>query len=1102
MRRPLVLGSICLGWALCSPLQAWDSVHPVVITDSVPPVARQIAVATDGSYWLIAEHKAALTSIDHYSAGNTLLSRQFLPETGEWSATMEIPTLRPQTDGSLLGSEFFCGLWRFSNADALRFRSDDLYPPGSSYCESYALTASGAVWVGEVDTQSGYVRLGRRDAAGRNLGGVQPAIAGFVGTSTVLAVPGSEAVWFAGFADNDNQRRAYVVEARADGSVARQWQSPPDWERVDIEQLARAGDRAVVAVGDVLLTSGIWLALLDASGSAQWRQIDQEFRSVKANGLLVADSGWTVIAAAGERDVDDGLLLLDSAFVVRARYRLPDNLRCVTDAHACGVSIGADGRIQLILRDASNTDAPLHLLTLSTSGTLTDERTLSLQGADEIDALPVGGWLLRSGDLLHRVASDGSMTALTLASGAPQLSSNLLGEYRAQGERYAGFASGPDYLLARIDDQGQVLWQREFAADARGDIAWSEQAVQVVGTQVCVFDERPTDTRPPLRCLDRATGELAFEHRFPPQFPAAWGSYANGELGLLDRDAGGALVLRRRNLAAGSERTPVALPAYVTASDRPRLRGDRLRGEALALVGGLAGASGVVATWLGAQDTQARIHSLTAEPEEFWPFNGRLFRVQSRRLDVLSNALDLHVLDAANGSDVLVGDLGAYYRHAGWTLHRTTSNQHLLLALGDLADTTAGASFGARLLALPLDGSRIAWQRDLVLDRYALADVAVVPARNAVLISAHATGALRLQLFDDATGAAIEQRTLPCGGSQCWARTHSLTAPADDYRLLANVYEQSSGRRLDILNVNLRTSANLPPGQLGITGAWYAPATSGEGFVLTWLPESRTLFAPWFTFATGGALQDQSAARWYSLQGTTRVDSPLVDLQILRNRGGRFAAPPITQAEVVGSAQLRFADCDHATLSYQFNDGSEQGRGGSMPLVRIGARMRDCRDAAGVLQPPTFSAADANGFSIGQSGAWFDPASSGQGLMLEVVPPDSTQSGSLFAAMFSYDPQDPPNDGDAQDWLVLQGALANAQNGVASLPILRVIGGEIDRVATRNVVQIGMADFHFQGCEQLRVDYHFDHSELAAEHAGINVSQVLGRIGGCGANSR
>lgn len=1107
-RKSLALGSLCLAWALTSPLQAWDSVHPVVIDDSAPPAALQIAVGADGSYWLGVEHKAGLASIDHYAADSRLLSRQFMPERDEWEATVEVPTLLPQADGSMLGTEFFCGIWRISAGGTLRFRSNDFYPPGSSYCDSYAITASGAVWMAQSAQLADGVSLRRRDAAGRDLGVVSPAIAGFVGTSTVLAVPGSESVWFAGYAQDDTSRQALVAEVRADGSVARQWRSPADWEHVKIEEIAAMADGKLMAIGDDVSTAGIWVAQLDPSGSSQWRQIDQQFQGVKDDGLLVASSGWTVIVGSGAQELGDGLLLLDSSFALRGRYRLPDDRRCIAQARACGASIGADGRVQLILRDAATADAPLRLLTLSPSGTPLDERSLRLQRADEIDALPAGGWLLRNADQLYRVASDGTLSALTIAPGAPQLSSNLLGEYRAQGERYAGFASGAGYLLARIDDQGQVLWQRKFAGEVDNDRAWSERAVQVVGPRVCVFDEREIFVSASLYCLDRATGAVAFEHRFPPYFPVAWGSFANGELALLDRDASGALVLRRRNLATGGERVPVALPAYAMGFDivsglvQPRLRSDLLRGESLALVGELAGSGGVVASWLDAVDVQVRTHALPAQPQEFWPLNGRLYRVDARRLDVLTNALDLRVLEVSSGNDVLAGNLGAYNTNVGFTLHKTLAPQHLVLALGNLTDAAASSSGNARLLGLPLDGSRIDWQRDLALDRDALADVAVVPARHAVMVSARATGAVQMQLFDDATGAALEQRTLACGGSQCWIRPHSLTAPADDYRVLANVYEQPSGRRLDALSVNLRASANLPPAQPAIAGAWYAPATSGEGFVLTWLPESRTLFAPWFTFATGGALEDQSAARWYSLQGTTRLDSPLVELQILRNRGGQFAAPPITQAEVVGSAQLRFTDCDRATLSYRFNDGVEQGRTGSMPLVRIGARVHGCRDAAGVLQPPSLAVADAGGFTTRQSGAWFDPASSGQGLMLEVVPADSAQAGLLFAAWFSYDPMTPPNDSDAQDWLVLQGTLANARDGVVSVPILRVIGGELDRAASGNLFPIGMAEFHFQGCDQLRMDYRFDSGELAAEHAGLSGSQLLARIGGCGVPSR
>ncbi|MBK8067217.1 MAG: hypothetical protein IPK27_06220 [Rhodanobacteraceae bacterium] len=1095
----LALGCTVLGSALSTPAHAWDSVDPVILGDSPPAIARQVAVAGDGSYWLVAGHQDELTSIDHYATDGRLLSRQFMPEREEWVDSVAVPTLHPQADGTLLGTGFFCDIWRFSASDGLRFRSNDLYPSGSSYCDSHAPTPAGATWLAQTDLLSGRVDLRRRDAAGRDLGIVQPALADFVGTSTVLAVPGSESVTIAGYASSDNPRLARVLEVRVDGGLARQWASPSDWERVEIEQLARTASGAIIAVGDSSSTPGIWLGLIDTSGNSQWRQIDQEFDGVKSDGLLVSDAGWTVVAGSGWQDVGDGLLLLDSGFALRGRYRLRDQLRCISGARACGVSVAADGHMQLIVRDESNPDAPLRLLTLSASGTPVEERTLSLARADEIDALPGGGWLLRSNGAAYRVDGNGAIAALPITRGAPSQSSNLLGEYPLQGERYAGFASGEDHLFARMDEHGQVLWQRKLEAAADRDLAWSAQAVQLVGALVCVFDERPAWERPPLRCLDRTTGETRFEHVFPREFPAAWGGYANGELALLDRDAAGTLFLRKLDPATGREQPPVALPAFSVTSAIPRLRSDLLRGESIVVVGSVAPGGGVVAAWLGASDAQARVRNLPANPEEFWPLDGRIFRVESSGIDSVTRALDLRVLDIGTGGEVLAGRLGIGSNFVEWTLHQTLSGQRLMLALGNLAAAAGSTFMAARLVALPLDGQRIDWQQDLALDIDQLSDVAVVPARGAVLLTSRATGALQLQLFDEATGAPIEQRTLPCGGSQCWTRPHSLAAPANDYRVLASVYTQPAGRRLDALHVDLRDAADLPPGQLGITGTWYAPATSGEGLVLTWLPESRTLFAPWFTFASGGALHDQSAARWYSLQGTTSPDSPSVQLQILRNRGGRFALPPVTEAETVGTAQLRWRDCENATLSYHFSAGIERGRVGSMPLVRLGPRVRGCRDAGGTAQPPALAAPDAGGFSIRQSGAWFDPASSGQGLMLEVVPTDSAQPGLLFAAWFSYDPMSPPNDADAQDWLVLQGTLADARDGTVSLPILRVIGGELDHAATSNLFPIGHAEFRFQGCDRLRVDYRFDQGELAAEHAGRGGVLELQRIGGCGA---
>ena len=85
--------------------------------------------------------------------------------------------------------------------------------------------------------------------------------------------------------------------------------------------------------------------------------------------------------------------------------------------------------------------------------------------------------------------------------------------------------------------------------------------------------------------------------------------------------------------------------------------------------------------------------------------------------------------------------------------------------------------------------------------------------------------------------------------------------------------------------------------QHGLTGSWYEPATSGQGFAVEVFPNQSPgngqVFVSWFTFDTvsGGA----GRQRWYTLQGDVGTGQPNAALTIYQNTGGNFNArrPPL-----------------------------------------------------------------------------------------------------------------------------------------------------------------------------------------------------------------
>jgi len=97
---------------------------------------------------------------------------------------------------------------------------------------------------------------------------------------------------------------------------------------------------------------------------------------------------------------------------------------------------------------------------------------------------------------------------------------------------------------------------------------------------------------------------------------------------------------------------------------------------------------------------------------------------------------------------------------------------------------------------------------------------------------------------------------------------------------------------------------------------------------------------------------------------------------IYRNTGGRFAAPPQTEAVPVGTGTLAFDSCMSGTFAYTLDDG----RTGEIPL-RTAVPMMYCSEIgtpdalAGQFVPPG---------PFGRGGAWYDPTTAGQGALVSV----------------------------------------------------------------------------------------------------------------------
>jgi hypothetical protein len=271
----------------------------------------------------------------------------------------------------------------------------------------------------------------------------------------------------------------------------------------------------------------------------------------------------------------------------------------------------------------------------------------------------------------------------------------------------------------------------------------------------------------------------------------------------------------------------------------------------------------------------------------------------------------------------------------------------------------------------------------------------------------------------------------------------------------------------------LQTTVEL--NQFGLTGTWYDPTMSGQGFLLDSMPDmdgagGSVLFGGWFTYlgADPGPRpsddpDDPANQRWYALQGTVPAGAQEAVLGVYQTEGGHFAAPPVVSADLIGYARIRFTDCETATFTSRFR---ASGGTGELQLKRLTGNTTCGQDGNN----------GADGGNSLLSGAWYDPTTSGQGMLVDL----SATQHTLFAAWYTY----ARNDGDApnQRWYTLQiGNVAPDATSISNVPIYLTTGGEFESTVPplppTTTVEVGRADVSFESCSAMTVGYVFSSGE-------------------------
>jgi len=212
-------------------------------------------------------------------------------------------------------------------------------------------------------------------------------------------------------------------------------------------------------------------------------------------------------------------------------------------------------------------------------------------------------------------------------------------------------------------------------------------------------------------------------------------------------------------------------------------------------------------------------------------------------------------------------------------------------------------------------------------------------------------------------------------------------------------------------------SAVLPASVVepGHSAAWYDPERSGEGWVLEILNDDRATVY-WFTY------DDDGGQRWMIGVGQVAEDEEGRYIQVtelIAPRGARFGEgfdPDDVVYEVVGNATVRFDDCQMGTVNF-----TAFGESGETTLQRLSRTMgAGCSPINGIPGEPVREYA-------GESGNWYDPAHTGEGLVMQWLSRDQA-----LAYWFTYD------DEGEQAWMI---GLGEHVDGAIEFPALQSTRG-------------------------------------------------------------
>ena len=152
-----------------------------------------------------------------------------------------------------------------------------------------------------------------------------------------------------------------------------------------------------------------------------------------------------------------------------------------------------------------------------------------------------------------------------------------------------------------------------------------------------------------------------------------------------------------------------------------------------------------------------------------------------------------------------------------------------------------------------------------------------------------------------------------------WTFDHTYNGTGE-FRVYCAVHSSPGQNINTAMNARITVMPAAPAFSInqGISGAWFNPATPGQGFLIDVRPSDKFIFVAWFTYEaeTPGATAKvgSSDQRWLTAQGN--YNGAGAQLTLFNTTGGQFNGTRATTTTQVGTLNLTFASCSAGTFQY------------------------------------------------------------------------------------------------------------------------------------------------------------------------------------------